>query len=87
MADNPRASVPMDVTLETIIKTVREIADTKQEAQFIAELGKLIVTAQPDVINLVKNFLDRHPPAGPMAASADSVRNSPSGSCFPHPKG
>lgn len=87
MADSARASVPMDVTLETIIKTVKEILDTKQEAQFIAQFGKMTVIAQPDVVNFVKDFLDQHPPAGPMAATADSVRNSPSGSCFPHPRG
>ena len=87
MANFPRATVPMDVTVETLINTVKEILATRRETELIERTHGMVVTASPDLINAVKDFLERQPAAERTLESAASVAGSPAGSCFPHPHG
>jgi hypothetical protein len=82
------ATVRMDVTVETLLKTVAAILATDQQhqAEFQARCKqhKWVVTVDPDLINYVKEFLDEKPLPDLHSLTASIVRRSPGGSCFPH---
>lgn len=82
------ATVRMDVTIETLLKTVAAILATDQARQmdFEAECKRQswVVTVDPALINYVKEFLGEKPLPGIHSFAVDTVRRSPGGSCFPH---
>jgi hypothetical protein len=94
MADNdknrgfPSATERMDVTVDTLLKTVAAILATDQQHQVEFEekckLHNWVVTVDPDLINYVKDFLGEKPLPDFHTLTAEVVRRSPQGSCFPH---
>jgi hypothetical protein len=84
-----KAKVPMDVTIDTVFRTVKAIIASGKEEEFLAaaRAKSHVMTGKPEIINLAKQFLDKHKKALPQAhvAMAAEATESPGGSCFPHP--
>jgi hypothetical protein len=82
------ATERMDVTVQTLLKTVAAILATDQqhrtEFEGKCKLHNWVVTVDPDLINYVKEFLDEKPLPELHTLTVDVVRRSPHGSCFPH---
>lgn len=82
------ATVRMDVTVETLLKTVAAIlaTDQKHQTEFEARCKQesWVVTVDPSLINYVKEFLGEKPLPEMHSLTASTLRRSPGGSCFPH---